>query len=116
MRLLLGAGGDANLLDHNRCAPLQLAAIYGKDDVVQLLLAAGADPNHANKEGVTALHDVVTWGRFETAALLLRYGAKIHIKDSHHRTALDLAQLGGDPKIICLLQAASAVAVALGVA
>ena len=55
VKLLLGAGADANTLDAEHSSPLGVAAVFGHLTVVQELLAAGAHASVRNKFGFTPL-------------------------------------------------------------
>jgi ankyrin repeat protein len=51
VRMLLDAGADPNVHQHEGWTPLQGAAAHGDDEIVDLLLAHGADPAATNDAG-----------------------------------------------------------------
>lgn len=69
-------------------------AVENRDkEMVGILLAAGANVNERDKEyDMTPLMWVVLKGQDDIVELLMEYGADMYLKDSHGRTALDLAR------------------------
>ena len=60
---------------------LSVAAGQGQVKIVEILLAAGANPNAVRRDGKRALYGAVFSGRAETVSLLLRAGADPNSKD-----------------------------------
>ena len=60
---------------------LSVAAGQGQVKIVEILLAAGADPNAVGRDGNRALYEAVFSRRAETVSLLLRAGADPNSKD-----------------------------------
>jgi ankyrin repeat protein len=88
LKYLLDHGADPNGIDAiNGGTAIQLAAIRGDVDVMQMLLAAGADINHRNHNGMTALMLACQEGQIKAAEFLLAHGADPRYKDKHGRTA-----------------------------
>ncbi|XP_078741571.1 uncharacterized protein LOC144955109 [Lampetra fluviatilis] len=56
-------------------SPLDLAAILGRDDVIEQLLRLGAEPDARSTRGYSALHHAALWGRPRCVSALLRGGA-----------------------------------------
>jgi hypothetical protein len=94
---------------------LGIAAIEGREEILQLLLEYGLDVNaRAGPFQFTALHKaarVDCLGRLGTPSLgivkiLLRFGADPSLKDGEGRTARDLAKRRGNLAVdLCLFQA-----------
>ena len=76
VRLLLAAGGDANLQIEEGATPLMAAATWNSIEVARVLLAKGADPNLVDAEGMTALDMAIQMGRRELAELLREAGGR----------------------------------------
>eukprot|EP00908_Phaeocystis_cordata_P006737 Transcript_17358.p2 GENE.Transcript_17358~~Transcript_17358.p2 ORF type:complete len:305 (-),score=111.22 Transcript_17358:65-979(-) len=101
MRLLLERGANANARDHERVAPLSVAAGSG---AAALLLDAGADIEAASQGGLTALAHAVLAADAETVELLLARGASVHEQPALPRLGLaHLAAAGGDAAVLRLL-------------
>ena len=60
VRLLLERGANVEAKDNDGMTPLELAAIYGRQDVGDLLMSFGANIAEQGTMGQTALHKVVT--------------------------------------------------------
>jgi RNA polymerase sigma factor (sigma-70 family) len=73
--LLLEAGADVNVLDHNDGTPLHRAVHMGQTELVRWLLENGADPGIKSNHQQTDLHTAVIRNRPEMAKLLLDYGS-----------------------------------------
>jgi F-type H+-transporting ATPase subunit beta len=101
--LLLEAGADVNILDHNGGTPLHRAVHMGQTELVPWLLENGADPAIKSNHQQTALHTAVIRNRPEIVKLLLDYGSDAASPDSQGRTPLDWAQLKGLSTIVELL-------------
>ena len=84
---------DINARDERGNTALALATYLTNRDNnlqrVQLLLEKNADPNIGDLENYTPLMYIASVGNRELAALFLKYGAKIDLKDSTGKSALD---------------------------
>lgn len=110
-RLLIERGGATV----KGSGAIVMAAEEGKLDMVQLLLEKGADVNEVGIEHPTdpryhedvgsALHRAV-WGKKEEVVrfLLGVEGVDLRLKDGLGRTAMQLAEEGGDKEIIEMLR------------
>ena len=105
--MLLGAGVSIDARDISGQTPLHAAVQRGSIDLVKLLLNAGANPSASDKNGRTPLHYAAI-SDFASAAivqLLIELGADVEVRDDlQKKTALELAQAGGNNVIIALLQ------------
>jgi len=106
MRLLLTHGANPNLPTATGITPLMAAAGNGSTsidtrgryktepqavDAVNLLLASGVDINQRDNNGQTALYGAATWGWNDLVRTLAARNADVTVKDSHGRTAADIA-------------------------
>jgi len=110
-KILIKAGIDLYELDTRKQIggksgrrPLNWAAIENNTDMIQLLLNAGTDVNKTNLSGFTPLHHAVESKSFEAAQLLLKHGANLNLKTKDNYTALEIAAIRNDEKMIALLQ------------
>ena len=108
IRILLGAGADAN--GPNNAGTTPLLAIGGRApaDVYATLLEAGVDPNAAGKNGHKPLSWALRHNHLAAVRLLLGAGADANAPDTNGRTPLRFAnQLGreGDDMVTALLAA-----------
>ena len=69
-------GADVNAKDQNGRTLLQLAALKGHKEVVELLIAKNANVNAKNKDGETPLHSAIQNDHTQTADLLRKHGGK----------------------------------------
>lgn len=95
----LAAGADIDGVARNGffgagSAPLHLAVLKDRRDVVKLLINEGADLNVKKKDetGGTALHMAASLGLVEIATALVEAGADINSTDKHGFTPLDETQ------------------------
>jgi ankyrin repeat protein len=86
-------------------APLELAAHFGRPDIVRYLLAQGADVNFAAAEtGFTALTAAVAGGHPEIVRMLIEAGADVnHRYEEQEFSPLLSAAADGDPEIVRML-------------
>jgi uncharacterized protein len=82
VRLLLGAGANAQAANRYGVTPLALAAVNGNPAVVGALIKAGADVNAALPEGETALMTAARTGNPEALELLLERGADANTQEN----------------------------------
>lgn len=91
---LLELGSDVNAKDIYGNTPLHVALNPNvcNMNLVKLLLKHGASVHNQNNDGQTPLHITVQYPTsIEIVHELLQYGAKLDVKDTMYRTALDLA-------------------------
>ena len=99
----IAAGTDVNAKhDAFGMTPLEIAAIAGHKEIVELLIAEGAYVNAKDKKGRTPLHHAATVGRKEIVELLIAKGADVNAKTEGGITPLDLAKR--HPEIADLLR------------
>ncbi|KAL6281725.1 hypothetical protein ACE6H2_018606 [Prunus campanulata] len=77
-------------------------------DLLKRLLANDINPNAKNYDQRTALHIAASEGLYPMAEFLLEAGSSVLSKDRWGRTPLDEARIGGNKKLIKLLEVARA--------
>ena len=99
----IAAGMDVNAKhDAFGITSLEIAAIAGHKEIVELLISEGADVNAKDKKGRTPLHHAATHGRKEIVELLIAKGADVNAKTEGGITPLDWAKR--HPEIATLLR------------
>ena len=89
--------------------PLQLAARYSHNEIVELLIDNGADVNAKDVNGNTPLHLAALFGRKEVVELLIANGAAVNVKGGNlGGMPLHHAAFEGHKEIVELLLAKSA--------
>lgn len=90
--LLIKAGADVCLRDHNDNTPLlscvQNSIVHNNVDTVKILIKAGARVNESNRYGKIALHYAALWGLGEITELLIKAKSEIDHPDFHGKTPL----------------------------
>ncbi|KAJ8680152.1 hypothetical protein QAD02_015939 [Eretmocerus hayati] len=98
-----------NRANNENLTHLHIACIRNRVDVVKKLIRNGIDINTSVKSksirwpGYTPLHFAVKFRAVETVALLLSIGADITIQDSNQLTALHLADMTRDERMIDMI-------------
>ena len=89
--------------------PLQLAARYSHNEIVELLIDNGADVNAKDVNGNTPLHLAALFGRKEVIELLIANGAAVNVKGGNlGGMPLHHAAFNGHKEIVELLIAKGA--------
>ena len=101
--LLLESGCPVDVRSDEDATPLMNAAQAGDFEMSRQLLDYGANPNAADHRGFIALHRAAERGHFEVAEILLARGASPE-PEAQGYTALSLASLTKQPKLIALLR------------
>lgn len=83
---------DVDIPDYAENTPLQIAALEGNTEVVQLLLDAGCDINCRNIDKETPLIDAVENGHLEVVRLLLNAGLDPRQTNAKGQEPLDLVK------------------------
>eukprot|EP00803_Ostreobium_quekettii_P007114 evm.model.scf_19.2 EVM.evm.TU.scf_19.2 scf_19:28826-30502(-) len=110
VRMLLEAGGDANLPDTLGETPLFYAVIGGGADTVGVLLEAGVAVNATNKRGQTPIFFSAFGNSVRVMNVLLEAGADLGVLDSKGNTPLFLtASVGTARAARTLVQAGAKV-------
>lgn len=110
LTMLLEWGSDITTKDHQLATPLVKAIRCSVPEYVSRLLKAGAPLNQiATTNDWTPLHCACANsdsfpGAIECVTILLSAGANPRIKDPHGRTALDVAIMNENTKIVDLLR------------
>ncbi len=79
----------------------------GLTEIAESLLKQGADAD-VGAGGVAALHQAASAGQTKIVQLLLAHGADVNVKTRAGKTALSLAALNNDAKLVALLKQAGA--------
>jgi len=102
--------GDIDKPDHAGNTPLQIAALDGAADIVNLLLASGCDIHCANDMGDTPLIDAIENGRSSVVKILLDAGVDPQRANNKGNYPKDLVpRYSDDVPIMSLLDDAIAV-------
>ncbi len=100
-RLLINYGADVNYRNEY-LSVLDLGAKSGNIEKLKILHHAGVNLDAQDPvDGHTALMFVAGWRKYESVKFLINAGAKINLKDSEGKTALDHA--GDDSAIVKLI-------------
>lgn len=113
LQLLLEHGAKLEVKSSGGETALLLAALYGRNAVVEELIKRGAAIEATNRDRETALHLASKGGRRGVMRILLRNGANAKAKDGKKMTALQifrdnedvLESRGEDATIIGILTA-----------
>lgn len=107
---LLAAGADPNeCYGPDEDAALLIAAIEGREKMVEMLIAAGADVNMGDNAGYTPLMGAICSASPGIVRRLLAAGANVHTLCTRSgATALHDAAAGNHPEIMRFLLAAGA--------
>ena len=98
--LLLQDTLDINVQDSFETTALQLAAMKGHLNVVQLLMDRGAEINTSNHRGESSLYFAAKNGHTAIVELLLVEKADIGMKDYDNWNALDWTVIGGYNEVL----------------
>ena len=103
-------GYDSGSIDENGNSLLHIAAMYGRDELLEMLLMRHLDSSKiidcANSQGQTPLHLACVHGHGYAAKVLVRHNADITVRNKHHQTPFKVAFVNGKKHVIfCALQA-----------
>ena len=111
-KALIEKGADVMEMDtrgqiagRNGRRPLNWAALEDNVVMLELLLKNGADINATNLSGFTPLHHAAEAGAIEAATFLLKMGADKTLQTKNHRTALEIAAISDNRKLVSVLEA-----------
>lgn len=96
-------GADTEIVgDHERTALIAAAAFRNEQfqDVIKLLARSGANVNAQDFGGFTALHKAAKAGDVDMVRLLISKKAKVSVKNTAGKSALDLACAMNKPRVI----------------
>ena len=99
-RLLSGKISDLNQTDAKGRTPLQVAAEFGKTEIVTLLIRKGAVIDHVDQNETTALLLAATNGYPQIVRALINAGAEAGLLDESEQTALHLAAWNGHAEVV----------------
>ncbi len=103
VKLLLDAGADPKVVDHDGGSPIHSATDAA---TIQTLVDAGADVNCQSEDGKTLLHQLVFYEEIEAIKTLIKAEIAINLTDGTGSTALhDAGRYGGPYQIVKLLLA-----------
>lgn len=74
---------------------LDIAAMYGWDEIAKLLLENNAEVNNKGQFGMTALHRAARSGHYDVAKVLIDAGADLKVTDIYGKTPLRYATENG---------------------
>jgi len=91
MRDHLAGGTDVNLFQPGRNTLMNMAAMGGHPEMVELLIRRGADPNKRNDDRGTPLHSAAFLGNTAVIRSLIAAGADLEIRNERGETPLMVA-------------------------
>ncbi|KAJ5725848.1 uncharacterized protein N7483_007205 [Penicillium malachiteum] len=98
-----GASPDG-IEEASRMRPLLIAAVQGRNDILELLLRCGANVEVADHQmGLSALHHACSSDNLEATRMLLAYGADVHTSGPQRMTPLHFAIRNKNLEMINLL-------------
>lgn len=111
VKMLLDAKANPNQNDQWMGATAgHKAAFWGRPETMKLLIAHGLSlDDRGGYNGYTALMDAVTRNHFEVAKELVDAGANVNIKGHDNLTAIDIARMNGNQRMLDLLLHSSTV-------
>jgi ankyrin repeat protein len=95
---------DAKIKGAYGNTPLHIAAIQGDLSAVQILIDCGAEKDAKGEHGYTPLHEAIEQGNVDAVELLIKNGSSTKIPNNDGLTAIDLANVTANDKIIKLLR------------
>ncbi len=95
---------DTEIKNEEGFTLLHEAVKSGNYNIVDFLLVEGMDPNERCKAGNTSLHFAVESGDMDIVTLLMDYGADLQMKNNRQRTALQLASLMNNQRMLEVLE------------
>ena len=108
VKILLGAGIDADKGDREDRTPLHLATKDGRRTIVQVLLAAGADPNLKDAGGNCVMHAAAKADRKGIIEDMVEMEADLKITNRVHQTPVEVAVEADAPGALVALAEAGA--------
>tara|TARA_B100000401_G_scaffold26482_1_gene15870 strand:- start:3640 stop:4458 length:819 start_codon:yes stop_codon:yes gene_type:complete len=102
VNILIDHGSSIYVKAPHGLTPLHLAIVRGKTFICKLLVAKDVESkllNEPNDQGQSALHLAISRMNEEIVELLILAGAKIHQRDGHGKTCVDLAKESGNHHI-----------------
>ncbi|NWI56700.1 ANKE1 protein, partial [Calyptomena viridis] len=101
---LLEKGADVNMTDNFLWTPLHHACSNGHLDVAELLVEAGAAVDALGIGNTTPLMRAIEASRLDIVYFLITAGANVRITNRNGKSALDIANVFQDARIIDLLK------------
>lgn len=101
---LVIAGADVNANDVIGATPCHHAAVFNRDDVLELFCKHNADINAKDGDGNTPLHYACRYGAYEAAEILLEHGANKWEKNEKKHIAVEYADKFGRSAIVELIK------------
>ena len=95
---------DTEIKNEEGFTLLHEAVKNGNYDIVDFLLLEGMDPNERSKDGSTSLHFAVESGDMDIVKLLMEYGADLYVKNNRQRTAVQVASLMNNHRMLGVLE------------
>jgi hypothetical protein len=106
IKTILNRGFDVNaVIEEERClTAIGMAAMLGKEQMVEYLVSRGADVNARDKEGNTPVMLSVVYDQPATLKKLVEMGAELKSKDQYGYTAMDKAVNRGREHLTAFLE------------
>jgi ankyrin repeat protein len=109
VKLLVAAGADVNIKEHNYYSSPLMCAVNGDyTNIIKLLIAAGADINAKDASGWTPLMHASSMGCPGAAVILIRAGADVNAVNNDGWSALGFAQWNKRMDLVEILEKAGA--------
>ena len=91
MRTHLAEGTDVNVFEPGRNTLMNMAAMGGHPEMIELLVRRGGDPNQRNDDRGTPLHSAAFLGNTEAIRSLIAAGADVDARNERGETPLMVA-------------------------
>lgn len=87
--------------------PVNIAAVQGRIEDIDVFLEAGANIDQAGEEGFTPLHWAALMGHLDVVKFLTAKGANRLLRNDEGKTPLDIAEILDEKAIVSVLKQVS---------